>query len=185
MVFKADAKTGSALAGERHFQAGEWFWSEGKRDRPCIDWSLWGTLQRSWGGEGCLPENTALMAERQRGMMWLALNRVHRAWRSLFSWQRTLGRKWTWMLACRQMLATSQYTVWTCTGKTRMFLPTIRISYGCDDLVLIHDVAETGQDKSISGRKGWVWNGLLSLRKFNFWSEYKSILKKYFISFCI
>lgn len=28
------------------------------------------------------------------------------------------------------------------------------ISYGCDDLVLIHNLAETGQDKSMSGRKG-------------------------------
>lgn len=83
MVFKADVKTGSALAGERHFQAGEQFWSERKGDCPCTVWPLQGTLQRSWGGRGCLPGNTAsLMAGGQRGRMWLPLNRVHRTWRS-------------------------------------------------------------------------------------------------------
>lgn len=43
------------------------------------------------------------------------------------SWQRTLGREWTWMLTCRRLLATLQYTEWACTGKTRIFLPTIWI----------------------------------------------------------
>ena len=78
MVFKADVKTGSALAGERHFQAGERWWSEGKGDGPCTDWPLrGGTLQRPWGGRDCLPGHTAsLMARGQRGTMWLTLNRV-------------------------------------------------------------------------------------------------------------
>lgn len=47
------------------------------------------------------------------------------------------------------------------------------ISNGCDDLVWVHGLPETGQDKSTSGRKGWIWNSLLSLWKFSFWSEYK------------
>lgn len=47
------------------------------------------------------------------------------------------------------------------------------ISNECDDLVWIHGLPETGQDKSMSGRKDWTWHSLLSLRKFSFWSEYK------------
>lgn len=87
-------KMGSALAGERHFQAGEWWWSEGKGGGPCTDWPLQGgTLQRSRGGRNCPWKYGFSDGKRVKGNdvvdteQGLAVGRV---WRSLLSWQGTL-----------------------------------------------------------------------------------------------
>lgn len=47
IVFKADVKRGSALAGQRDFQAAEHWWLERKGGDPCTGWpQQGGTLQR-------------------------------------------------------------------------------------------------------------------------------------------
>lgn len=105
-------------------------------------------------GAACLEVLAFLMAGGQREMMWLPLTRAHSTWRNLLSEDTGQGGHECWpVINCLQPYSTQNEHVQGKQGYSCQSYELL-VGYRCDDLILIYDLAETGQDKSISGRKG-------------------------------